>query len=90
MDEREFLVRSLAVFTGLNHRPEPATIYVQGKQIKEMLPWEIEEAYQHLPLYDYGSQMIMPSFLDAHTHIFSGAVNYSDYVCDDLTECASE
>lgn len=90
MDETEFLVRSQAVFTGLNHRPEPATIYVQGKQIKKILPWEVERTYQHLPLYDYGSQLIMPSFIDAHTHVFSGAVNYSDYVCDNLTECSSE
>lgn len=90
MDEREFLVRSQAVFTGLHHRPEPAAIYVQGKQIKKILPWKIEKEYQHLPLYDYESQMIMPSFIDAHTHIFSGAVNYSDYVCDNLTECVSE
>ncbi len=90
MDEREFLVRSQAVFTGLHHRPESAAIYVQGKQIKKILPWKIEKEYQHLPLYDYESQMIMPSFIDAHTHIFSGAVNYSDYVCDNLTECVSE
>ena len=90
MEETEYLVRSQAVFTGLHHRPEPATIYVQGKQIKEILPWEYGTAYQQLPLYDYGSQMILPSFIDAHTHIFSGAVNYSDYVCDDLTECTSE
>lgn len=31
-----------------------------------------------------GEKMIMSSFLDAHTHLFSGAVDGSRYVCSDL------
>lgn len=34
--------------------------------------------------------MIMPSFIDAHTHLFSGAVNDSAFVCSDLGACRSQ
>lgn len=39
-----------------------------------------------LPLYDYGDRLILPSFLDAHTHLFSAAAVASDFVCDTLGE----
>lgn len=88
--QSEFLIRSKAVFTGTAHTPESCTILVEGKRIKRLLPWEYGKQYGKLPLYDYGEQLIMPSFIDAHTHLFSGAVNYSDYVCDELGTCKSE
>ena len=34
--------------------------------------------------------MIMSSFLDAHTHLFSGAVGGSRYVCSDLGKGRSQ
>ena len=34
--------------------------------------------------------MIMSSFLDAHTHLFSGAVDGSRYVCSDLGKGRSQ
>ena len=90
MEEKEYLIRSKAVFRGTGHRPEPCTIHVQGTKIREILPWEYGDKDPKLKLYDYGEQMIMPSFIDGHTHIFSGAVNFSDYVCDDLGKGTSE
>ena len=90
MEEKEYLIRSKAVFRGTGHRPEPCTIHVQGTKIREILPWEYGDKDPKLKLYDYGEQMIMPSFVDGHTHIFSGAVNFSDYVCDDLGKGTSE
>ncbi len=49
-----------------------------------------ENPYRGWPLTDYGEKMIMPSFVDAHTHLFRGAVDASSYVCDDLGECHSQ
>ena len=70
-------LRSKAVFTGLEDFPRPAAIAVVDKKIQAVLPWDFQrdKDYADWPLYDYGEKMIMSSFLDAHTHLFSGAVD---------------
>lgn len=87
---KEYIIRSKAVFTGNSEKPQPAAILVSGYVIKKMLPWDFDkQKFCMYQLYDYGEHLIMPSFLDAHTHIFSGAVASSDYVCD-LSKCTSK
>ena len=86
-----FLIRSKNVFTGLADHPQPASIWVEDSQIKAVLPWDYDkDAYADLECRDYGEQLILPSFIDAHTHMFSGAIDASDYVCDTLGECTSQ
>ncbi len=86
-----FLIRSKNVFTGLADEPQPASILVDGSRIKAVLPWDYDRAaYAGVECRDYGEQMIMPSFIDAHTHMFSGAIDASDYVCDTLGTCTSQ
>ena len=86
-----FLIRSKNVFTGLADHPQPAAILVEDSQIKAVLPWDYDkDAYADPECRDYGEQLIMPSFIDAHTHMFSGAIDASDYVCDTLGECTSQ
>ncbi len=82
----KFILRSRNVFTGLEDFPRPAAIAVEDKKIRAVLPWDYhrDKDYADWSLYDYGEKMIMSSFLDAHTHLFSGAVDGSRYVCSDL------
>ena len=84
MSGRRLIVRSRAVYTGKKSRPVPAAIAVEGKQICGILPWDCEKQYRDWEIHDYGDRMVMPSFIDAHTHLFSGAVSASEYVCTDL------
>ena len=88
----KFILRSKAVFTGLEDFPRPAAIAVVDKKIQAVLPWDYhrDKDYADWPLYDYGEKMIMSSFLDAHTHLFSGAIDGSRYVCSDLGEGRSQ
>ncbi|MCI5648815.1 MAG: amidohydrolase family protein [Fusicatenibacter sp.] len=88
----QYLIRSKNIFTGLRDAPESAAIAVEGKSIRKVLPWDYTEEtpYAQWPLYDYGEQLILPSFIDAHTHLFSGAINASDYVCDTLGQGKSQ
>lgn len=88
MKEQEYIIRSKAVFDGIQDEPYPAAILIKGKKIEKILPWEIK-GYEGYPLEDYGDKLIMSSFLDAHTHIFSGAINASRYVCSNLGICRS-
>ena len=88
----KFILRSKAVFTGLEDFPRPAAVAVEDKKIQAVLPWDFQrdKAYADWPLYDHGEKMIMSSFLDAHTHLFSGAVDGSRYVCSDLGKGRSQ
>ncbi len=49
-----------------------------------------EGDYTEEKVIDYGEKLVMSSFIDSHTHVFSGAVDGSDYVCNTLGLCHSE
>ena len=57
----KFILRSKAVFTGLEDFPRPAAIAVVDKKIQAVLPWDFQrdKDYADWPLYDYGEKMIM-------------------------------
>lgn len=79
------------MFTGLDQEPKSAAIVIEGKKITDVIDYDLsEEMYPDYQVTDYGNQMIMPSFIDAHTHMFNGAVNASDYVCNTLGSCSSQ
>lgn len=88
MKEQEYIIRSKAVFDSIQDEPYPAAILVKGKKIEKILPWDLV-GYETYPVKDYGDKLIMSSFLDAYTHIFSGAINGSRYVCSALGICRS-
>ena len=95
MREINYVIRSKAVFDSVGDKPLPKAILIEGSEIKAMLPYDYAEKreyekYKDWPLYDYGDKLVMPSFIDAHTHIFTGAIAASEYVCSDLGKCRSE
>ncbi len=85
------IIKSKNVFTGESDWPGPAAILIEGEKIGKILPYYVdEEDFPWEKVVDYGDCMVMPSFVDAHTHLFSGAVDNSDYVCDTLGLCRSQ
>lgn len=93
-----FILKSRAVFDGISDTYRPMAILIENDRIAELLPYEFDSPsasensgkYADMPVYDMGDNLIMPSFIDAHTHIFSGAVAASPYVCNTLDICHSE
>ena len=87
-----YIIRSKQVFTGLRERPQPGAVVVADHRIERVLPWCCESfsEYAKLPVKDYGEALIIPSFVDAHTHMLSGAIDASEYVCATLGACQSE
>lgn len=92
MEHIEYLVRSKNVFDGKNDFPRPLTFAVSGGKIVKILPYEydLKNEYKSYKIYDFGEKLIMPSFIDAHTHIFQAAIADSDYVCSDLSMAKSK
>lgn len=54
----KFILRSKAVFTGLEDFPRPAAIAVVDKKIQAVLPWDFQrdKDYADWPLYDHGEK----------------------------------
>lgn len=87
------IIKSKQVYTGLKEKPEPLALLIKEDKIAKVLPYEYEtisSAYAEEEVADYGEQLVMPSFIDSHTHVFSGAVDGSNYVCNTLGLCHSE
>lgn len=80
----DLCLKSKAVYTGLTDHTEPLSVLIAGERILAVVPWGEEGAYtdSHTKVLDLGEQMIMPGFVDAHTHFFLGAFASCDRVCD--------
>lgn len=96
MSEKKFILRSKAVFDGVADAPRPAAVAVCGSRIEAVLPWDYAAQpdctakYGSWELADCGAKLLMPSFIDSHTHLFSGAINDSDFVCTELDKGRSQ
>jgi len=91
--ESAFIIRSTAVFDSIQNTPYPASILVADGMIQRILSWDAPEAdpaLAEVPLCDYGDKLILPSFVDAHMHLFSAAIVASEFVCDTLGEGKSQ
>lgn len=70
------IISSKAVFTGLENEAKPAALAIKGNKIiaigskediKSCIGPETKE-------YDYGNQLVMPGFHDAHLHLMFGSL----------------
>ena len=88
----ELILKSRNVFTALNDRPEPGAVIIDGKKIAGVVSYGREKDYiqRDTVIIDAGEKLIMPGFIDAHTHFFQGAVTASEYVCTDIENAGSE
>lgn len=81
------LLKSLNVFTG-SGMPKPLGILVNGNVIEKLFSYD--ETPENVQVMDFKDKFLMPGFIDAHTHFFSGAVTASDYVCTEIRNAVSE
>ncbi len=87
----EYIIKSRAVFDGRADSCKPLAVWIKDDRIKKLLSYDETNAVPaDVPIYDMGDKLVMPSFIDAHTHIFTGAVAASEYVCNMLDACHSE
>lgn len=88
----DYCLRSKAVFLGDAEDTVEGCILIEGKYIKAVVGLGEEKKYldSHTVVLNYDDKLIMPGFVDAHTHFFSGALAASSHVCEEICRSRSE
>ena len=88
----KYLIRSTAVYLGHDALPSPESILVEEGVIRKILPYEVnaEVLPDGIKVLDFGDRLVMPGFIDAHTHFFTGAMENSEHVCSEIADSVSE
>lgn len=92
MEKADIILKSKAVFTGLDDMPFEGGVAVKGNKI--ITVFHNEDSSQIIgpetKILDYQDQMIMPGFVDAHVHYFLGSIAASDHMCTEIFASSSE
>ena len=88
----DLLIKSDAVFTGLNEFPIKGCIAILGNKIIKAGSWNEVKPYisAETKTFEFQDAFVMPGFIDSHMHYFCGVFQTSKYICRDLFNAASE
>lgn len=91
MESADKILKSNAVFTGCGEKPFRGGVAIKGNKILAVLEGDAIDQYRspETTVYSYGDNLIMPGFVDAHDHLWWGAVADSEHMVD-LTASVSE
>lgn len=91
MKKADIILKSNAVFTGTDSAPISGAVAIKGQKIMAVLSEDEIENYisPETQVMSYEDQLIMPGFIDAHDHLWWGAVADSPYMVD-VTSSSSE
>ena len=92
MDKADIVLKSNAIFTGLQEKPSPGCIAIKGNKICAVGSGsEIESLIgPETKVYEYKDKLIMPGFVDAHVHYFMGSIAASEHMCTEIMDSTSE
>lgn len=85
------LIRSNAIFDGIDAKTFKGCIAIRGNKIDKVIKDGDGAEYigPDTKLLDYGDKMVMAGFVDAHDHFFDGTVTSSEHMCE-IFESTSE
>lgn len=86
----DLILKSKNIFTGNGDMPAAGGVAVKGNKIIGVGSDLQEYAGEDTKVLDFGEKLIMPAFVDAHTHYFQAALSESPYMCMDITYSTSE
>ena len=92
MLKADIVLKSKLIFDSLAEKPYEGAIAIKGNRIVAVCKDEGANEYigKDTKVVNYEDKLIMPSFIDAHDHMYNGIVNLSDHVCTTLIESKSE
>lgn len=91
MKAADIVLKSNAIFTGLDDAPRSGAIAIVGNKIDKVIGGEDIDGLidKNSKVYDCVDKLIMPGFIDAHVHFFTGAVTSSHHICMDIEKSKS-
>lgn len=91
MKQADLILKSNSIFTGTEDRPRSGAVLIAGNRIMDVVPEQEIPRYLsgHTQVYDFQNKLIMPGLIDAHDHLWWGAVQASDHMAD-VTASTSE
>lgn len=88
----DYCLKSSAIFTAETDETIDGCVLIKNDKILDVVSSGSESEYidNNTEIMDFGDKLIMPGFIDAHTHFFSGALAASEFVCEDIVNSTSE
>lgn len=76
LEKADLVLSSNAVFTGLEEKPQPASIAIKNNKIVAVASKEEVKSWigPNTKTLDYDDQLIMPGFHDNHLHVMMGSL----------------
>ena len=93
MSYADIILRGNAIFTGTEDQPMAGAVAISGNKISGVFRQGADTEEWTGPgtkVIDCGDKLVMPGFIDAHTHIFHGATAASDHMCTEIYHSTSE
>jgi predicted amidohydrolase YtcJ len=93
MNHADIILRGSAIFTGIEDQPMAGAVAIVGNKISGVFRQGEDVAGLTGPatnIIDCGDKLVMPGFIDAHTHVFHGATAASDHMCTEIYDSTSE
>lgn len=86
----DLILKSRTIFNGKDKTPFAGIVAIKGNQI--LYAGKDTDVYDGpgTKRMDCGGNLVMPAFIDAHTHYFQGAISSSDYMCTEIADSRSE
>lgn len=86
----DLILQSKTIFNGKDKKLFTGSVAIKKNKI--VYVGEDDTAYrdESTKIIDFGQRLIMPAFIDAHMHYFSGAISASDHMCTEIADSRSE
>lgn len=86
----DLVLKSKTIFNGRDKTIFSGAVAVRGNRILCVGEDAEEMIGTDTQVIDCGDKLVMPAFIDAHTHYFSGAISASDHMCTEISRSQSE
>lgn len=92
MKKADIVLVGKTLFTGLKDAPFEGAVAISGNRILKIIQGtDIQSVTDgNTEIYDCGDRLVMPGFVDGHTHFFNGGIAASPHMCLDIEKSRSE